>query len=216
MKQILSDADREQLKERIAETEIKTNAQIVLATIKRSDNYSEIPWKAFSLGISVMGFTVFLIDLFLLNWITGSIILLSVLSILAAGILSVLLTILIPGFARLFLSENRKEAETIQYAESLFLGHELFATEGRRGILLLVSLFERKVVILVDKGVRDRLKPELLKTIISAMKIKLRKSAVRDALETGLEELGKILSPPISAGSDKNELSNEIIEEEGE
>jgi putative membrane protein len=216
MRQILSEADRNLLNEQIAETEMRTNAQIVLATIKRSDNYTEIPWKAFSLGISLMGFTVFLVDLFLLNWITGGIILFSVVSILATGILSVLLTILFPGFARLFLSESRKEAETMQYAESLFLGHELFATDGRRGVLLLVSLFERKVIILADKGVRDRLKPESITTVISSMKEQLRKSAVRNALETGLEELCKILSPPISGGSGKDELSNEIIEEEGE
>ena len=55
MKQILSDTDRILLDKRIAEAEIKTKAQIVLATVKRSDNYPEIPWKAFAFGSSICG-----------------------------------------------------------------------------------------------------------------------------------------------------------------
>ena len=215
MKQILSDTDRTLLDKRIAEAEIQTKAQIVLATVKRSDSYSEIPWKAFAFGVSISGFAVFLLDLLVLGWITGTMILLSVASILATGAIFVLMTILFPRFARLFLSESRKESETLQYAESLFLSRELFATEGRRGILLLVSQFEREVVILPDKGVRDRLSTEVIKNIISKMTIHLRKKEVRKAMETGLEELVSELSPSASSRPDENELSNEIIEGEG-
>ena len=60
MKQILSDTDRILLDKRIAEAEIKTKAQFVLATVKRSDSYAEIPWKAFAFGSSIAGFMVFL------------------------------------------------------------------------------------------------------------------------------------------------------------
>jgi putative membrane protein len=128
----------------------------------------------------------------------------------------VFLTLLFPGFARLFLSAHRKESETLQYAESLFLSHELFATEGRRGVLLFVSHFEKQVVILPDKGVRNRLKVDNLNNIISKMTRDLRKNNVRIALETGLEELTAALSGSAQEASDKNELSNEIIEEEGQ
>ena len=50
MKQILSDSDRTLLDKHIAETEKQTGAQIVLASIMRSDSYAEIPWKAFAFG----------------------------------------------------------------------------------------------------------------------------------------------------------------------
>jgi len=215
MKQILSDTDRTLLDKRIAEAEIQTKAQIVLATVKRSDSYSEIPWKAFAFGVSISGFAVFLLDLLVLGWITGTMILLSVASILATGAIFVLMTILFPRFARLFLSESRKESETLQYAESLFLSRELFATEGRRGILLLVSQFEREVVILPDIGLRGSLSNEVKRNIISKMTQHLRGKDVRKAMETGLEELVSELCPSASSRPDKNELSNEIIEGEG-
>ena len=106
--------------------------------------------------------------------VTETLILFPVAIILATGTIFVFLTILFQGFARLFLSDSRRETEMMQYAESLFLSRELFATEDRRGILLLVSQFERKVVILPDKGVRDRLSIEVMNNIISKMKQYLR------------------------------------------
>jgi putative membrane protein len=215
MKQILSDNDRTLLDKYIAEAEIKAKAQFVLATVKRSDSYAEIPWKAFAFGSAITGFTVFFLDLLLPGWITDTVILLSVAASLATGLLFVLLTVLFQGFARLFLSESRKETETIQYAESLFLNRELFLTEGRRGILLLVCKFERRVVILPDKGVRDRISNEVIKNVISGMTQLLRQNEVRKAMETGLEELVTVLCPSASSRLDKNELSNKVIEEEG-
>lgn len=215
MKHVLSDIDRSFLDKLIAEAEVQTKAQIVLATVRRSDNYAEIPWKAFAFGVSITAFTVFLLDLLIFRWITDTMVLFSVAAILAAGAIFVLFTLLFSGFARLFLSESRREAETLQYAESLFLSRELFTTEGRRGILLLVSQFERQVVILPDKGVRDRLNAEVMKNIILEMKHNLRQDEVMKALETGLKELVSELCPSASSRPDKNELSDEIIMEEG-
>jgi len=215
MKQILSDTDRNRLDKRIAEAEKLTKAQFVLATVYRSDNYAEIPWKAFALGTSITALTVFLLDLLLMRWITDTIILFSVVAILATGVIFFYLTLTFPRFSRFFLSESRRETETLQYAESLFLSRELFTTEGRRGILLLVSQFERQVVILPDKGVRDRLSKEVMKNIISEMAQYLRQNEAGKALETGLEKIVSELCATASSRPDKNELSNEIIEGEG-
>jgi putative membrane protein len=103
----------------------------------------------------------------------------------------------------------------MQYAESLFLSRELFATDGRRSILLLISRFERQVVILPDKGIRDRLTIEVMNNIILKMTQYLRKDDLRNAMETGLDGLIAELCPTASSGSDINELSDKIIEEEG-
>lgn len=216
MKQILTETERSLLDSLITEAEMKTKAQIVLATVKRSDSYSEIPWKAFAFGICTACFAVFLLTLFVLRWISDTMILFSVGAILATGIILVLMTLLSPRIARLFLSESRKETEVLQYAESLFLSRELFATENRRGILLLISLFERRVVILPDIGARNRLSNDISKNIISKMTKYLRQNEVRNAMETGLEELISALHPSAPGGPVKDELSNQIIEEEGE
>ena len=215
MKQILSDFDRGLLDKRIAEAELQTKAQIVVAMVRRCDNYAEIPWKAFAIGASVAGLAVVTTDLVMKDWIADIRLLLSVTAVLAIGTLLAMLTLIFKGFARLFLPKSRRETETRQYAESLFLSRELFTTEGRKGILLLVSQFERQVVILPDTGVRKWLSADVMEKIISGMTPHLRQNKVRNAMETGLDELVTALSPPVAEGPDKNELSNKIIEEDG-
>jgi putative membrane protein len=212
MDQILSENDRTQLDRQIADTERRTKAQIVLATAKRCDSYAELPWKAFALGTSVTGLLVVAHDLLLPGWISNTAILTSIAATLAAGAVLALLAILVPGFARLLLSAHRAEVEVQQYAESLFLSREMFATRERSGILLLVSLFERRLVILPDKGLRDRLHADALQDIILQVSKPLARNEVRRALEAGLEELVRALEPSAPAGLPQDELSNDIVE----
>ena len=136
MKQIVSDQERSHLDVRVAETEKRTGTQIVLSVIQRSDAYAELPWKAFALGASAAG----LILLLPFWWLYGrypdlSALITMVAGILASGALLALLTVMFPRFAKCFLSAYRAEAEVQQYAKSLFLDRELFATRKRMGIL---------------------------------------------------------------------------------
>lgn len=214
MKQTLSDHDRNRLDGLISEVEKRTGTQIVLSVIQRSDSYAELPWKSFALGTSVTGLLVFILDVLSSGWFPGITVLMAVAGVLAGGAILALLSVLIPGFAKLFLSAFRAEVEVRQYAESLFLSHELFTTSKRTGILVLVSLFERKVVILPDSGLRDQLTKDAMQSIIVAMTVLLKRSEIRQAFEAGLEQISHILGTKIR-GTGKNELSDDIIEEKG-
>lgn len=215
MKQILSDADRALLDKRIAEVEKQTGAQIVLASIVRSDSYVEIPWKAFAMGASLAGLAMMVLNLFVIGWISSMTILLSLAALLASGGLAALLSLLIPGLARLLLSPQRRETEAMQYAQSLFLSRELYATKDRRGILLMLSQFERQVVILPDSGISKQLSEDVLKGIIAIMSRHLRQKELREAMESGLDGIWSALGSSEKAETPPNELSDEIIEEEG-
>ena len=133
---------------------------------------------------------------------------------LACGVLLALLTVMIPGFAKCFLSDHRAEVEVQQYAKSLFLDRELFATQKRTGILLMVSLFERRVVILSDKGLDERLKEDDVRNIITAMTPSLKRKQISQAFDAGLDQLSHILATATPDAGD-DELTDEIIEEEG-
>lgn len=214
MKQILSDQDRDALDSLITETEKSTKTQIVMAIIKRSDSYAELPWKGFALGASIGGLLVLTLNLSFYDWIQWNMSLLAVAGTLAGGVLFALLTVLIPGFAKRFLSTHRAEVEVQQYAESLFLTRELFSTSNRTGILFLVSLFERKVVILPDKGLDNQLTEKTMQGVIATMTPFLKRNEIRRAFEAGLEKLSHILGTTVP-GTGGNELPDEIIEEKG-
>jgi putative membrane protein len=214
MKQILSDQDRSRLDARVAETEQRTGTQIVLSVIQRSDAYAELPWKAFALGASAAGLIVLLLYWRLYDRYPDVSALVMVAGILAFGALLALLSVIMPRFAKCFLSAYRTEVEVQQYAKSLFLDRELFATEKRTGILLLVSLFERRVVILSDKGLDARLTEEDRGTMIAAMTSFLKRKQISQAFDAGLDCLSRILTTTSREAGD-NELPDEMIEEEG-
>ncbi len=215
MKHILTDQERKHLDQRVADVEKRTSAQIVLAIVKRSDSYAELPWKAFALGAGVAGTGAVLLDMLRPGWDSHFAVLFAVMSSLAAGAACALLCIGVPRFARIFLDAHRAEVEVRQYAQSLFLSREVFATRERTGILLLVSMFEQQVIVLPDSGLNKRLSREALQSIVARMTSALAAGQAARALENGLQGLEEYLSVTAFAASSGNELPNVIIEEQG-
>jgi putative membrane protein len=80
-----------------------------------------------------------------------------------------------------------------QYARAYFLEREVFGTRERTGLLVLVSLFERKVAILPDTGLADRLPAEALAAVVTHMRPQLSRGARFAALSAGLTALEKAL-----------------------
>lgn len=214
-RQHMTEEERRHLDRRVAETEQRTGAQIVLAVTGRSDAYPELPWKAFALGASAAGFAVVLLDLARASWTSPALVLLTLSVTLLTGAGAALLCVAVPGFARLFLDRERAELEARQYAESLFLSREIFATSGRRGILLLVSLFERTVIVLPDAGLTGRLDQDAMQRIIGAMTACLAEHRTAAAFEAGLAVLEASLSAFAPEGPAGNELPDGIVEEQG-
>lgn len=215
MKHTLNDQERLRLNRSVADTEKRTGAQIALAVIERCDAYSELPWKAFALGAAMAGLFISALDLLRPGWTSDTSVLLAVVMTLAAGAACALLCVCLPGFARLFLDAHRAEIEVRQYAEKLFLSRELFATRRRSGVLLLIGLFERRVIVLPDTGLSQRLSPHALQGINARMAGALALGKIAGALEDGLDSLEEVLSVTAPVAPEENELPDEIIEEKG-
>ncbi len=215
MKHSLSDEERKVLDQRIAEAEKRTGAQVVLAVIGKSDAYAEIPWKAFALGASLAGLLVLLMNIKgpLASSVQAA--LLAIVLTLAAGAGFALLAVFVPDFARLFLFTHRAEMETKQYAESLFLSRELFATRDRRAVLLMVSLFERRIVVLPDKGLAGEFGEEAIHRVIDSMRPDLTAGRTGQALVAGLKSLEENISTTGKSGCPENSLPDDVIEEKG-
>ncbi len=207
---------------RIQETadrlERRTGVEILTAVVGKCDAYPEIPWKAFALG-SAVGALIFWICSFLQPGciMTGGV-LPPVVIVLGAGAALALLSVFWPAFGRLFLDGPRMETETKQYARSLFLERELFRTRDRTAVLLLVSLFERRVVLLPDRGVEDRLPPQTLQDIIARMGPLLRSGDRFRALQEGLSllEEGLLQAGFVPAAGAQDRIPEEFIQEKGE
>jgi len=185
--------------------------------VGKCDNYPEIPWKVFALGAALSALVLLLRLAVQPTWLTFTDMLLHTVVILGIGAGMALVTSFWPAFGRLFLDTERAAEETRQYAQTQFLERELFKTPQRCAILLLVGLFERQVVILLDSGIRDRLDPPALKNIIQVMTACLRRGDCYRALTEGLGALEKALQAAGFTGGDAHPdlIADVLIQEKG-
>lgn len=219
----LTPIEADAINAQVARVESRTGVQIATAVVGKADTYVELPWKAFALGASVAALSIVLIDWRQPQWATADAALLQVVAILGAGAALALLGVFVPAFGRLFLSTTRGEVEVRQYGEALFLTRELFKTHHRTGLLVLISLFERRIEILADTGFQGRVGEADWHSVVARMTPLLRHARPFHALLEGLVALEALLSakgfqPPAGDHVDaptSNELSDRPIEEHG-
>jgi putative membrane protein len=212
----LSRAEADAVDARIARVEARTGVQVVTAIVGRSDTYPEIPWKAFALGVATAALMIVVLDFTRPDWMTAYAAWSNATPILGIGAASALLALAVPAYARLFLNRIRGAGEVRQYAQAMFLDRQLFRTAGRNGILLLASLFERRVELLADIGFHSRIDESGWAAVIGAMTPLLARARSAEALLLGLDSLEELLAGNgFASKSPGDELSNRPIEESG-
>jgi putative membrane protein len=202
----------------VVRLEAGTGIQVVPAVVGRADSYPEIPWKGFALGASLAGFGLVVSDALRPQWVTATTAIIHVVAVLGIAAAGALVAGFAPPIARLLLNQRRAEGEVRQFAQSMFLRRAIFATRHRTGLLVLVSVFERRVEIVADTGFDGRVADSDWHNIIGRMTPHLRQghpfAALRDALgavETLLTSKGFAAGP---GGAD--ELPNTAVQERGE
>lgn len=211
----MSEAD--DIDAQVAALEARSGVQVATAIVGKTDSYSELPWKAFALGASLAGLAVVAADVWRPQWVTAGTAIAHVTTILASGGTCALAAIFIPAFARIFLRPSRRDVEVRQYAESLFLKHGLFATRDRTAVLILITIFERRIEILHDVGLADLVSENDWNAVIARMTPHMREWRPHQALQQGLLAVGDLLASKGFAGAGgRNELPDSPIEERGE
>jgi putative membrane protein len=213
----LTEQERTIIATRVAALEARTGTQVVTAVVGKSDSYPEAPWKAFALGAATAALACVIWQLAARGWSADTPETGHVLVILASGAFLALLTILYPPFARLFVDRIRRDVEATQFAQSLFFRRGLDRTRRRVGILLLVSLFERKVVILADEGFDGRIEVHDWEALTGRITLLLRHSTTAIALRAGLEAMeAMLLERGFSGSRTVNELPDAPLEPKDE
>jgi putative membrane protein len=202
------------VRERVAALESATGVELVAAVIPRADSYPEIPWRAFALGASFAGAAAVAHGLLDPGWSTLHAAAGTAIAMLAVGAAAALLTVWAAPFARLFLPRERRRAEVLQHAQAMFLEGDLHRTRRRDAILLLVSRFEHEIVLLPDRGIRERLTPEALAPVVAAITARLASGRLRDALIDGIARLHETLTARgFRAGpGDTSEIADDLLQ----
>ena len=191
---MITTKDRAIIKELIQAAEKKSDSEMVPMIVLRSDNYPAAHFRLaiivsflFSLGLYFSPLAIINPIYFLWIQIPGLI-----LGYLLANI---------SFFARLMITKQEIEFEVTQRAIEAFFEHNLHTTQEHNGVLIFISILERKIKIITDVGVRQKVEQ------------KIWDDGFVEALKNTINSTSDILECyfPITGKSKKNELRDDII-----
>ena len=207
--------DRKAVSAAVAEAEKKTSAEIVPVVATTSDAYEraeDIVGLAMALVVVAVAWTQahrmptdwdvessavqlpYVLAAMLGGWITG-----------------VLLAKAAPWLKRLAISRKKMTVRVLIAAKHAFDSLHAHKTTGGTGVVIYVSLFERRVCIWADKHISAKISEGEWKGITEALIKTLRDGNAKDGLIDAIRRCGDLLAKdfPIKAG-DVNELPNEL------
>jgi len=210
-----TDAERERIRQAVQQAERVTKGEIVPMIVPASALYREASYRT-GLMLALLALALLLtIEIYWLpwGWHAGNAGWLLLAVIASYGLGQWLGRV--PRVIRLVTSRERMGHKVSLRAEQAFYKHGLHNTKGHTGILILVSLLERRVHVLADKGINDRVPPGTWDGMVNGIIDGIRTGQSTDALCAAIATCGALLAQVSPAGSDDNpnELPDTLIQE---
>lgn len=203
------------VEESIARAEERTSAEIVAWVTPASDSYPEAPLRGAVLGMIAALAPLAVYWLIVAEWsAVGAVWALSP-PLLGAAVGYAAARWIAP-LRRWLVGAPRLEAAVRGAAESAFLDAEVFATRQRTGLLLYVSLFEHRCLVLPDLGVREKVERGEWDALARRVADGIRSGRPAPVLVEVIERFGTLLEEKglaVAAG-DVNELPDTLRLEE--
>jgi putative membrane protein len=208
-----SQADLDAIQATVREAEARTSGEIVPYVVERSDPYQNAIWKGAALG-ALLGPMV---ALAIYRWtdVWGWPLELWMALPAPLGGAAGYLLALLPPIRRWMAGEHLLDLRARRRAAVAFLEQEVFRTRNRTGILLFVSLFERRVVLLADSGIHQKVEEGAWEAITGRLAQGIRSGRPGPALIEAIRACGELLERhgvEIQA-DDTDELSDELRRE---
>jgi putative membrane protein len=127
-------------------------------------------------------------------------------------ILCYLLVQNLSGLKRRFISSREINEEVEEAAITCFHRHGLYRTRDATGVLIYISVFERKVWVLADHGINAKIKQDAWESIVQTITGDIKNGRPVEAICAAVQSVGNLLEAhfPIKP-DDQNELGNVIV-----
>ena len=214
---IINAQERSLIEQRIAAVEQTTSAEIVCAVATESGRYDRsesiigLLTGCGALAIANM------IDSLLIHpgdWtVPGISLVFQLLAVIIGFVIGSYLATHFVELRRPFVFKNHLESETKRAASFLFSNHVVGKTKSSCGILVYLSLFERRIIILLDQKCREAVGDKAIEDICQAAIPLLRQKKHREAIVHTLDQLSAKLveSLPADRQLDENELADHVL-----
>lgn len=198
-------AEKEAIRGAVAQAELHSSGEIATMVVHESDRYRE----AEALGALLLAGLVGVVLAVALHHVT---------------IWSYIPTVLLLFFPALWLFRRfprlklsfagaRRQAEAVsERALVAFYQQGLYRTREETGILIFISLLERKVWILGDRGINEKIPPGYWQTLADELAHGMKSGRAAESLCAVIAKCGSELARHFPRRTDdRNELSDEMI-----
>jgi putative membrane protein len=200
--------EKERLKAITQEVESRTIGEIVVMVVDRSDHYIEAEVLG---GVLLASLLSLILTLLYFHSSVWSYVPLSFLFFFPCRLLFKRMETL----KKLFIGIRRKEEAVRLRAERVFFEKGLYRTKKNTGVLFFLSLLERKIWVLADKGIYEKMDQETLNRFANEVSRGIREGRACEALSQAIQGIGVLLSRhfPITS-EDTDELPDDVMTEE--
>jgi putative membrane protein len=205
---LLTAAEADAVNAEVGRAERSTGVEIVAVVALRASQYPQIPWKAFALGAALAALTLVALSVLEPRWPGAASTLTDAVAILAAGAAAALATVVVPGFARLFLRPPRAAFEAQRSAEIMFHRHRVHLTRARTGVLLQACVFERRLDVVADEGFAGRVTGDEWRRALARVTAPRTRDEAAAALVAGVRAIAALLAQKgfVAGSAESNEL----------
>ncbi len=208
---LFSETHQRAISEAARSAEGSTSGEIVPYVVGVCDDYREASWKAAVIGALIGGSGGLTLHYLGGVW-GGSLWLWFVLPLVLLAVVGVLANTFIAGFRRLLIGDGVLDLRARRRAEAAFLEEEVFATRDRTGVLILLALFEHRVVVMGDAGINAVVPDGAWDHVVEDLIAGIRAGKPADALVAAITECGRLLKEHRFEikPDDTDELPNEL------
>jgi len=200
----INESSKKAIENAIKEAEMNTDAEIVPVIVQSSSDYAEVTFSGSMLFMFIASFIYFLFSKFPNTYL--------LLTIQFFALLIGYWFFQVSPEIKIFLTSKRKISEKVyQKAQQVFMENGLGRTEDNTGVLILISLMERKIQILADHYISDRVSEDFFDRIVQEILQEVKDDHLTEGMIKGIKQLGQELSRVSPAVKGKNELSNKLI-----
>lgn len=211
VKNFITDSEKEKIIESVRNVEKKTSGEIVPMIVSTSYSYPMsdiIGGLTISLPLSIVAayFIGPLMSLGTQNlWVF-----LGIESVLFLFFYVIVKNIL--WLKRFFISNNEINEEVNEAAVTAFFTNGLYKTRDETGVLIFISVFERKVWVLADRGINEKVDSSQWEEIVNMIIAGIKQKKQCESICSAIERVGEILESHFPCKKDDtDELDNLII-----
>jgi putative membrane protein len=213
----------------ISAAEAKTSGEIFCVVAQRSSDYRHVPfaWAALIAltvppAMAAFGFEFARLAVWQPDWraahlaaaqVGASTSLIGYVAAQTLLFIATALLVFVPAVRIALTPPWRKRERVHRAAMAQFLSHGIHATEARTGVLIYLSLAERRAEIVADAAIYEKVDAAVWTEAVASLIDGARRDALADGFVAAIARSGAVLAAhfPPKAG-DRDELANRVVE----